>query len=175
MSLVTYNACPLAHEKKNLHFPGLGLSQGLLALTYNLPAEISTSRVCKLPAKKLPTYKVQRTTNLTNPPPTTTHQSRIMSLRSRSLNYRHFNVSFPDEKIVQVTLNRPDKLNCVDKTTSSEIAEIWEQFDQDESLWVGIITGVGRAFCTGADLQGMLLFFRPLGYELMDSTQNGTR
>ncbi|KUI61860.1 Carnitinyl-CoA dehydratase [Cytospora mali] len=75
-----------------------------------------------------------------------------MSLRSRSLHFRNFNVTFPDKRIVQVTLNRPEKLNCVDKATSQEIAEIWEQFDQDESLWVGIITGAGRAFCTGADL-----------------------
>jgi mevalonyl-CoA hydratase len=77
-----------------------------------------------------------------------------MSLRSRPLRFRHFNVSFPDERIVQVTLNRPEKLNCIDKATSREIAEIWELFDRDESLWVGIITGVGRAFCTGADLYG---------------------
>lgn len=53
-------------------------------------------------------------------------------------------------------MNRPDKLNCVDQTTSKEIAEIWELFDRDESLIVGIITGNGRAFCTGADLGGML-------------------
>lgn len=53
-----------------------------------------------------------------------------------------------------MTLSRPDKLNCVDKATSREIAEIWEAFDQDESLLVGVITGEGRAFCTGADLHG---------------------
>ncbi|ROV92080.1 hypothetical protein VSDG_07570 [Cytospora chrysosperma] len=75
-----------------------------------------------------------------------------MSLRSRSLHFRNFNVTFPGERIVQVTLNRPDKLNCIDKATSREIAEIWEHFDKDESLWVAIITGTGRAFCTGADL-----------------------
>jgi enoyl-CoA hydratase/carnithine racemase len=79
-----------------------------------------------------------------------------MSLRSRNLQHKHFNVSFPDDRIVQVTLNRPDKLNCVDQATSKEIAEIWELFDQDESLLVGIITGNGRAFCTGADLGGRL-------------------
>ncbi|KFY06240.1 hypothetical protein V491_08762, partial [Pseudogymnoascus sp. VKM F-3775] len=76
-----------------------------------------------------------------------------MSLRSRPLNFKHFNVSFPDDKIVQVTLNRTEKLNCIDLPTSREIQKIWELFDQDESLWVGIITGTGRAFCTGADLQ----------------------
>ncbi|KAJ9630495.1 hypothetical protein H2203_001017 [Taxawa tesnikishii (nom. ined.)] len=76
-----------------------------------------------------------------------------MSLRSKPLQYRHFNVTFPEEWIVQVTLNRPEKLNCIDTATSVEIQEIWELFDQDESLWVGIITGAGRAFCTGADLE----------------------
>ncbi|KAH7412543.1 ClpP/crotonase-like domain-containing protein [Cadophora sp. MPI-SDFR-AT-0126] len=76
----------------------------------------------------------------------------MMSLRSQPLTYPHFYISFPHERIVQVTLNRPEKLNCVDLPTSHQIARIWELFDEDESLWVGIITGVGRAFCTGADL-----------------------
>jgi enoyl-CoA hydratase/carnithine racemase len=80
-----------------------------------------------------------------------------MSLRSRPRKYRYFDVSFPGERIIQVTINRPEKLNCIDLPTSREIAEIWELFDQDESLWVGIITGNGRAFCTGADLHGMLV------------------
>jgi enoyl-CoA hydratase/carnithine racemase len=76
------------------------------------------------------------------------------SLRDQPLHFQHFNVSFPAEHVVQVTINRPDKLNCINKATSREIAGIWERFDQDETLWVGIITGVGRAFCTGADLHG---------------------
>jgi enoyl-CoA hydratase/carnithine racemase len=76
------------------------------------------------------------------------------SLRDKPLQFQHFNVSFPAEHVVQVTINRPDKLNCINKATSREIADIWERLDQDESLWVGIITGVGRAFCTGADLHG---------------------
>lgn len=79
-----------------------------------------------------------------------------MSLKSKPSQYKHFDVSFPDEHIVQVTLNRPGKLNCIDQATSKEIAQIWEWFDQDESLLVGIITGNGRAFCTGADLGGKL-------------------
>lgn len=77
-----------------------------------------------------------------------------MSLRSLPLKRRHFIVSFPLEHVVQVTLNRPEKLNCIDKATSQEVAEVWEHLDNDETLWVGIITGVGRAFCTGADLHG---------------------
>ncbi|PSR78373.1 ClpP/crotonase-like domain-containing protein [Coniella lustricola] len=76
-----------------------------------------------------------------------------MSLRSRPLDFPTFKVTFPQDKVVQVTLTRTEKLNCVDKATSQQIAEIWEEFDRDGSLLVGIITGEGRAFCTGADLQ----------------------
>ena len=77
-----------------------------------------------------------------------------MSWKRETVRFRHFDVSYPEEHIIQVTINRPEKLNCIDTTTSREIAEVWEQLDRDESLWVGIITGVGRAFCTGADLHG---------------------
>ncbi|KAF7717880.1 Enoyl-CoA hydratase [Penicillium ucsense] len=77
-----------------------------------------------------------------------------MSLRSQleKVRHSHFSVTFPQERVVLVTLNRVDKLNSIAQSTSREIQQIWELFDQDESLWVGIITGSGRAFCTGADL-----------------------
>lgn len=80
-----------------------------------------------------------------------------MSLRSHSIQHPNFHVSIPHERVVQVTLNRPQKLNSLDLGTSREIQKVWELFDQDESLWVGIITGTGRAFCTGADLQGIFI------------------
>jgi enoyl-CoA hydratase/carnithine racemase len=97
-----------------------------------------------------------------------------MSLRSKSLQHKHFNVSFPADRVVLVTLNRPDKLNCVDQATSKEIAEVWELFDQDETLLVGIITGNGRAFCTGADLGGGLDNITTLSYLRLTRYQNGT-
>ena len=68
--------------------------------------------------------------------------------------HKSFTVTFPRPKVVLVTLNRPEKLNCIDNATSKEIAKVWEMLDRDENLWVGIITGNGRAFCTGADLIG---------------------
>ncbi|KAK4244830.1 Crotonase-like protein [Corynascus novoguineensis] len=75
-----------------------------------------------------------------------------MPSRRETVHFQHFDVSYPAEHIIQVTINRPDKLNCINKATSREIAQVWEQLDRDETLWVGIITGAGRAFCTGADL-----------------------
>lgn len=86
---------------------------------------------------------------------------KVMSLRSMpQQQHQHFKVTFPHERVVQVTLNRPEKLNSITQATSREIQKIWELFDQDESLWVGIITGSGRAFCTGADLHGIVEFSR---------------
>lgn len=100
------------------------------------------------------TYKYQSAKPSPGPQHASDKQQQTVSLRSRPLKFEHFRVTFPQEKVVQVTLTRTDKLNCVDKATSREIAGIWEAFDQDESLLVGVITGEGRAFCTGADLHG---------------------
>lgn len=80
-----------------------------------------------------------------------------MSLRAGRRTFPHFHVTFPTERIIQVTIDRPDKLNCIDKETSRQMRQVWEQFDEDDTLWVGIITGSGRAFCTGADLHGKYL------------------
>ena len=99
-----------------------------------------------------------------------------MSLKAQEHNYQNFTVTFPRDRVVLVTLNRLGKLNCIDTTTSKEIAKIWEQFDEDEDLWVGIITGNGRAFCTGADLAGELPIPISLYKQLtIHRLQNGTR
>ena len=76
--------------------------------------------------------------------------------KPKTQRFEHFFVTFPHEHVLQVTLNRPDQLNCVDLATSKEIQGVWQYFDRDEKLRVGIITGVGRAFCVGADLKGKL-------------------
>jgi enoyl-CoA hydratase/carnithine racemase len=91
------------------------------------------------------------------------------------LHFENFVVTFPDERIIQVTLTRTKKLNCIDKATSREIAKIWEHLDEDETLWVGIITGSGRAFCTGADLQGRHHQPVILGQHSLTTAQNGMR
>lgn len=79
-------------------------------------------------------------------------QATLSFLQNRV--FEDFSVEFPDDKIIQITLKRPQKLNAIKLATSHQIAEIWELFDNDESLRVGIITGSGRAFCVGADLDG---------------------
>ena len=58
-------------------------------------------------------------------------------------------------KIAYVTLNRPDKMNALNTELIHELAKTWIEFRDDDSLWVAILTGAGKAFCVGADYQSM--------------------
>ena len=58
-----------------------------------------------------------------------------------------------DEHIVLITLDRPEAKNSADMEHFKLLREAWERFDEDDDAWVAIITGVGDAFFTGADLK----------------------
>ncbi len=52
-----------------------------------------------------------------------------------------------------LTLNRPDRLNALDTVMRQEIAEVIHKAEYDQDIWTIIVTGTGRAFCSGADLK----------------------
>jgi len=57
------------------------------------------------------------------------------------------------DRIFLITLNRPEKRNCVDAETAALLAAAWKRFRDDDDLWVCVLTGAGGdAFCAGADL-----------------------
>jgi len=58
-----------------------------------------------------------------------------------------------DEHIVLITIDRPEAKNSADMEHFKLLREAWERFDADDDAWVAIITGVGDAFFTGADLK----------------------
>ena len=59
-----------------------------------------------------------------------------------------------DGHILEITLNRPDSYNALFSAAHFELAEIFDEFEQDQELWVAIITGAGeKAFCSGNDLK----------------------
>lgn len=58
-----------------------------------------------------------------------------------------------DDHIVLITIDRPEAKNSADMEHFKQLREAWERFGADDDAWVAIITGVGDAFFTGADLK----------------------
>ena len=52
-----------------------------------------------------------------------------------------------------ITINRPDARNAVNADVANGIEEAIDQLEADDSLWVGILTGVPPVFSAGADLK----------------------
>ncbi len=54
--------------------------------------------------------------------------------------------------VATITYNRPHAMNAINRELRADLNEAWRRFRDDADAWVGIITGTGRAFCAGADL-----------------------
>jgi len=57
------------------------------------------------------------------------------------------------EKVATVTLNRPERLNAFTPEMGAELYGTLATLDRDDDVRAIIITGAGRAFCAGADLE----------------------
>ena len=58
------------------------------------------------------------------------------------------------DRIAIVTLDRPDAMNALTREMLLGIEAAFEDFSNDDDLWVAILTATGdRAFCTGMDLK----------------------
>jgi enoyl-CoA hydratase/carnithine racemase len=55
--------------------------------------------------------------------------------------------------VLTVTLNRPERLNAWTPQMCGELIAAFERADADDDVRVVIVTGAGRAFCAGADLE----------------------
>jgi enoyl-CoA hydratase/carnithine racemase len=55
--------------------------------------------------------------------------------------------------VLTITLNRPDRLNAFTETMMNELIAAFDASDADDDVRAVIVTGAGRAFCAGADLE----------------------
>ena len=54
--------------------------------------------------------------------------------------------------VVVVTLNRPDVLNAANVRMHRELSQVWAVVDDDPGVRASVVTGAGRAFSAGGDL-----------------------
>ena len=58
------------------------------------------------------------------------------------------------DRVAIITLNRPDRLNAWTYAMNDEIMAAIEACNNDDGVGAIVITGAGRGFCAGADVQG---------------------
>jgi len=55
-----------------------------------------------------------------------------------------------------IRFNRPEKMNAIGTLTRKQLGEAIKQAEKDEAVRVVVLTGSGRAFCSGADVTEMV-------------------
>ena len=58
-----------------------------------------------------------------------------------------------DAGVAWIRLNRPERMNAINATLRHELAEALKQVERDPGVRCVVLTGEGRAFCSGADVK----------------------
>ena len=66
--------------------------------------------------------------------------------------YETLDIHADDQGVVQMMFNRPERLNAFNGAMRYEIRRFINEFEADGDGRVMVMTGAGRAFCSGADL-----------------------
>ena len=68
------------------------------------------------------------------------------------MSYDNLIVNVGEDRVAQITLNRPDNLNTFTVGLARELDSAFLDLDRDSSVRVVIVNGAGRAFCAGIDV-----------------------
>jgi enoyl-CoA hydratase len=68
------------------------------------------------------------------------------------MNYTRFKIEI-DNSMARVMINRPEKANALDLTAWEELQAVFEDLDTDTEVRVIILSGEGKHFCSGIDLE----------------------
>ena len=60
-----------------------------------------------------------------------------------------------DARVATITLARPDRLNAMNQQMKDDLREAWGLVKEDPEIWCAIVTGEGRAFSSGADVESL--------------------
>ena len=70
------------------------------------------------------------------------------------MTYQHILYEVSD-KIATITLNRPDRMNAWTEIMERDVRHAMEAASVDDNVRVIVLTGAGRAFCAGADMEAL--------------------
>jgi enoyl-CoA hydratase/carnithine racemase len=68
-----------------------------------------------------------------------------------------------DDQVALVTLNRPERLNAMGNDMGRQFDRIMVRIAQDEDVRAVVLTGAGRGFCAGADMERLARFSESKG------------
>lgn len=80
--------------------------------------------------------------------------------------------------VAWITLDGPERRNALDATSARALIDVCESIDTDDCVGAAVITGAGRAFCSGADtdvLERARTAPTDEAYELLDTLYSGFR
>ena len=60
-----------------------------------------------------------------------------------------------EERVAIVTLDRPDKMNALSEDMYVELTRVFGELQTDDRVRAVVLTGAGKAFCSGSDVGGM--------------------
>ncbi|KQT93525.1 enoyl-CoA hydratase [Marmoricola sp. Leaf446] len=67
--------------------------------------------------------------------------------------YERLSFERRDNGVLLVTIDRPEKYNAADRVMLKEFVTVWPDISDDPETRVAVVTGAGKAFCAGGDLQ----------------------
>jgi enoyl-CoA hydratase len=68
-------------------------------------------------------------------------------------NYQHLLFERPSPGVLLITMNRPERLNAANERMHRELTEVWRDVAADPDTSIAVITGAGRGFSAGGDLE----------------------
>ncbi|HEY3532954.1 MAG TPA: enoyl-CoA hydratase/isomerase family protein [Casimicrobiaceae bacterium] len=72
-------------------------------------------------------------------------------MTDRYASYQFLQFDRPSDRVLRITINRPEKLNALPWEAHGELARVWHDVDSDTDTNVAIIRGAGKAFSAGGD------------------------
>ncbi len=67
--------------------------------------------------------------------------------------YEHMLFERHDNGVILITLNRPERYNATNATLHRDLGLVWRDIDDDPDVRVAVVTGAGKAFSAGGDME----------------------